>query len=553
MPTYPQGLFTFPGISDIMSGTYVCTHGVYPGRVLIRSVYAGGPPLETGDLKIQYGGDSWAIRDCRVVDRRDYLDPDQGVMTDWTLEDRRWRWEFGAIDGHYNRKGANGQIYRGSEKTPRQLVELLLQAMGETGRFQIRAALPSNIRPEVEWVAANPARELSALCDALGVRIVFDPSSNRVLIEPWYNGNVPYRDSVDFSGKGGMKPVTPSGILVVGDVTRVQSPLRLLPRVRDVDGSLKHPAELSYAASLAQLVNSDVTHWFETLRDDFDVVENETHRNLLIESMWRYFEIDEPGDAIRGYFGHRVKAENISLLLVERVPGQDGLVTTEGYVAGIFCSEFDENTDPNNPDGSDVVFTGSVRIENDYDFPYVVVDRQLYKWEGEGEDEKIVFPDLYVICSYNVRDVSDNGKWNLNTYQYTLELDGEPGVGPEVFRDGDLALEIVQQFDLTTAEPSGSFPTSNQGELDGVAWLMASVQADRWRGHQTAEAVYNEFFKAEMSGGIHAIEWSFSDRGAFTKIYENQEPLYVALSHDDRVLKAKTQRQVNAQEWRIPR
>jgi hypothetical protein len=100
-----------------------------------------------------------------------------------TFADRRWKWQFGRIDGVYNQekgldKDGNPEgpgLER--ERSPQNLAGLLFEAMGVAfGDYDV-SELPDDARPAVDWSNANPAAELGQLVDSLGCTIVLTPES----------------------------------------------------------------------------------------------------------------------------------------------------------------------------------------------------------------------------------------------------------------------------------------------------------------------------------------------------------------------------------------
>lgn len=151
---------TYPGVTAAHVVGFSGTESVdnQPGRFTLTLSQAA-TPAPTGTLVFTDGIRTVTIPGCRATSAR----PSPGGQFQITLEDRRWRWETGAVFGHYNRPFLSFVL---EQKTPRELAELLWDEMNETD-LDVRL-LPNDARPEVNWYAANPAEELIALLGSLG-------------------------------------------------------------------------------------------------------------------------------------------------------------------------------------------------------------------------------------------------------------------------------------------------------------------------------------------------------------------------------------------------
>ena len=145
--------------------------GVQPSVCMLYTVPHTQTLPQVATLTIKTLSDvTLTFRDCLLED------PKLSATTSgkyWTLpiKDRRWKWQYGAVYGHYNKPESNGTYTR--EKTPQELATILLDAMGEVGYDVSR--LPNTVRPEHRWDGAVPAAELDALCASLACVVVLNP------------------------------------------------------------------------------------------------------------------------------------------------------------------------------------------------------------------------------------------------------------------------------------------------------------------------------------------------------------------------------------------
>lgn len=156
---------TWPGLKAYYSMAMTLGDGIMPSVCVLTIPPQASDFAAEGTLELQCGTTRLRFPNCIV----DSFEP--GLST-WriTIFDRRWRWRFGGIWGRYNIRNRDQTIKEGTEKTPRELAKLCLEAMGETKYYV--DALPEEVRPEVDWDGDKPAEALQQLCDSLGFRIV---------------------------------------------------------------------------------------------------------------------------------------------------------------------------------------------------------------------------------------------------------------------------------------------------------------------------------------------------------------------------------------------
>lgn len=211
--------------------------GVAPSVCTIRTVPHLDHLEQHGDLIIgEEGRGELVIRDCLL------LSPTLGENRKWDLPilDRRWKWAYGTIDGVYNIKRPDKTLIR--EKTPRELAELLLKAMGET-KWDI-SRLPNFARPEVDWTDQTPAAMLDDLVTSLGCVLALDYFSDKVVIWPNGQGN-DLPDGETISRSLGLPGIAkPDKIICRSKRTLFQARFATEAVAKDTDGKIKKIADL---------------------------------------------------------------------------------------------------------------------------------------------------------------------------------------------------------------------------------------------------------------------------------------------------------------------
>jgi hypothetical protein len=110
---------------------------------------------------------------------------------------------------------------------------------------------PSGTNPCFNWEAEPPAQALQRLCDIFGRRVIYQLSTNSVLIAiPGRGRSLPVGLSASRHAPSINAPDRPSGIGIIGSPTRVQMRMLLEPVGKEWDGTYRPIDELSYAPTV---------------------------------------------------------------------------------------------------------------------------------------------------------------------------------------------------------------------------------------------------------------------------------------------------------------
>lgn len=217
--------------------------GVQPSVCMLYTVphVANLPSVGTLTIKTD-GGQTWTFRDCLVEDPK-LSTGTGGKYVTLPVKDRRWRWQFHTISGHYNKPRKNG-TYR-DERKPQELADLLLQLLGETG-FDV-SRLPNDARPERRWDATDVASALDELCAELGCIVVLNPATDAVEIWPVGQGQTLPAGGAIGRASTPVKKATPNFMRAVAAPTLFQATWECEAVGLDTDGQWKPLTQLSYA------------------------------------------------------------------------------------------------------------------------------------------------------------------------------------------------------------------------------------------------------------------------------------------------------------------
>ncbi len=116
----PQGKAHFTGLFDIRAASMTFSaHGITPSVCAITAVPRQGFASSQGTLEFEYGGTRIVFHDCSV-DLATLRFTRGGQLVTFNIKDRRWKWEYGSIDGRYNRRKPDGSVDREDKETKRR-------------------------------------------------------------------------------------------------------------------------------------------------------------------------------------------------------------------------------------------------------------------------------------------------------------------------------------------------------------------------------------------------------------------------------------------------
>jgi len=508
----PQGLATYDGIStdDVVSASMTFSHGITPSSCLFQMVPTLNlNPPPGGTLRFYWDGQAVAEFPDSIIDQGSIRRSGR-VIISLRILDRRWKWQYGEISGWYNRREPDGKLDPKLEKTPQELAELCLKAMGETN-FNV-GDLPNESRPEVNWVCANPANELANIVDSLGCRIVLQLDNTVKIHETGKGGNLPEPFNVNNDGFGINPTEKADKIKLHGAPIKFQSRLELEAVGKEKDGTVVPINQLSYRPP---------NGWeYETPYAFYNVTRQED-RKLAVETVFKWYRVvgqcdgtkDVPG--LTDDQGNPIAAETWQLLplaghLIQTQPDKDGVeVNKPAIIRGAY---WDGEAD----------FKNTKRFE--------VVDRQF---SIQAEDGIVVFTDptyalgaareslpatLDLETAYLVLDAN-----SCQHYRYSKERDtGDPKLGtePKILRHDE--IEHTKQAEYgSDCQVVGVFTNTQQVEKEADHWLDAEVNAIQTV--QTKDIEYADIRAIDVDGAIQQVSWSVGPSGGKTRASRNDE------------------------------
>jgi len=498
---------TYPGALDLeLGGNYTLSHGISPS---IMSIDVISPAEKTPinlveDVTFSDGLRQAVFKDCRIVDA-DVGVGMSGVTWKFQIQDHRWRWGFGYINGDYN----YGSTDKATIKSVRELAVILLDAMDEKARDV--SVLPSDEYPETHWDYDNPAQMLGDLAEQHGMLVCFDPIDLKVTLAKKGEGLDLTDDSHTNKEYTIDPPETPEKLVAVAEFTEHEVDLLLEAVGLDRDGTIKPLDELSYKPAAGW--GSDLIFFWDVGITDTD------DQTLASQSVYRWYRI-------KG--GQDVYKWKSNVKLAELLPVFSKLVTTEtetasdgtikkvrkpAYVHGIHW------------DGIGHLKVNTAATDKVLDAP--IVDEAtglikfrnpLYKWSADAQTAVPAEPEIYLRCT-------------VYSERHTREKEVGGIYGDKIVPCEDVVLQYVDENTVDVGVATNNLEAVNE-VMDEILTAYAKRYETSGAGTATYIGIFDTF---KLDGKIQQISWEVGESGAFTRVSVNSE-------HDFRVPTAKERR-----------
>jgi hypothetical protein len=270
-----RGVAVASGMPGLIEASYTCSHGATPSYVYLTVHPADFSRIPwVTDVYFNDTVNTLRVPDCRIVDATEMMSG-SGLIVRFAMQDHRWRWLHGSINGEYNLPAVRlryvprvpslqlqqgnppagflqefpdqftQQIQEWTKKSARELGRLLAEKMGEPVDV---SSLPDNQFPHVVWQGHNPARELQSLAEAYGCRLVYDPFNNRTMVARLGFGSAlpdGFPGEIQSDEYGFDPPEPPVAIVIYGGPMLVQARMKCEPVMMDFDGRFKYVDSVS--------------------------------------------------------------------------------------------------------------------------------------------------------------------------------------------------------------------------------------------------------------------------------------------------------------------
>lgn len=554
-----QGYITFPGIDQVIEGSFTLSHGITPSVCTLDIQPQADFVAAVGELVIVFGDVELVFPDCRIDQASFRYGPD-GLVWGLSIWDRRWRWQFGDLSGTYNERiplGQGGSIDAYTLRTPQQLLTLCLLAMGETA-FDVSQA-PNDSRPEVRWVNEVPARSLAELCDLLDCRVVLGLDNSVRVCRAGVGQDLP-SDGVMQDALLFHTPAQPDSITVVCAATRYQADFMLEAVGKDTNGNVVPINQLSYAPKAGWGLTAGTSpEFFEdlaiyapnlNLSQQQQQIQRSLHpspRDLACATVFRWYRVsmqapDQQGKKPQipgwgGKPGNRVAALwqilPIEDVMVQGYEDSDGLFhSSPAQVYGVWTTLHDLAYQPA-PVGT-IYDPDAFTIDTDRGI--VMFDEQVYilaqdqtpppppfawlpKSQWPPAAAFIKQAQLYLRCAVSVRD-PDTSAWDR--YRRVLASTGVLlGTPTRVLRHEEIRLDVAPVYGPNFAVKG--LTTTEQFVARECDYYLAAAAAE-YHLDTPQDRVYMGL-RADVApdGAVQQVTWSVGPRGATTRASRNTE------------------------------
>lgn len=588
----PDGIATFPGILQIVEASYTRAHGIQPGVASLTIAPQPGIVGELGDLVFAFEGTSengntvYTFTGCKL-DRFRFERDTRGLIVRLAALDRRWKWEFPTVSGTYNMRHENGELVTdlsqtqsqqtanlilNTEKTPQELAEICLEAMGEFG-YDI-SALPNDARPLVEWDHENAARALEDLCELLGCHVVLKMDDTVQVCRLGVGNDLPENLDIQIRSPGVDLPERPDAIRVICNRQRVQADLLLEAVGLDTDGQIKLIDDLSYIPRQQSFFGTPLTtpDYSRISAPYFLGIKDLKARELAKQTLWRWYRVKVPFQVL---LFDNANAESDPVLqpftvtsLQQIAPLEDMQVDQEvengqkqfkrawiwgvwgtdslGYVNGVTTLK---TLDPNFMAGELAVSQPVLGTDADFAKKSLYFggfsidkDRCIVKFsdivakfatavDGSGNvGESISGAILVLRTALCIRD-PDTRSWIR--YNKRRDYGTEFGTAPKDVKHDDVILNVANRYDSTFSyDPANGGPVTyantttvnhNRSDCDQAAEYYLDAAEQHYLAITPEIRTYTGFQAVELDGAIQQVTFNLSKAGATTTIARNTE------------------------------
>lgn len=508
-----QGLMSFPGVGQILGGTFTFSHGITPSIALIEVAPQNAPLGEIGTLEIRFGGITIRFPNSLLDANTLQID---GNGTVWRVEimDRRWKWQFGEIIGHYNLRNKDGELIEATKKTPQQLATLLLEAMREVG-FNV-ADLPNDVFPEVHWDDDNPAQMLAELVEELGCRIILTLTNVVTIRKTGAGAPLPATADLISKAAGINPPNLPDAVKAVCGPDQFQFLFKLEPYGKDLDGKWKPIDKLSYKPAAG---------WSFELPGLFSGVSDPKALLLAEKTVFKCYKATKSADnnltfPVIGEIEDIEQLLPLDDLLLETFVNEEG--EQERKPAIIWGQFYDgeeqlANTEEGTEVKTDWVLDGPKGL--------VTFSEYMYRYDRSASEAAIAPANIYLhaTCEYVMRP--KRGKRRLDR---SLRIPGAVGgVGNRIVKKYELNRKYIISYARTSSGGVGarqvSGIVSNEETLTTYLRRVLNAIIQEYQTLFPEDIVYAGIKQVTPDGAIQQVSWTVGAAGATTRASRNTE------------------------------
>lgn len=503
-----MSLFTvsYPGVQAVISGSYTLSRGFAPGSISLTIAPQGNNVPSVGTVTFARDGVALLTLPQCAVDAATVQRNTGGQIVQLTLMDRRWKWRFaGLVSGHYNQRDADSKLIEVTSKTRRQLVEICLQAMGETcGGLDL---LPTD-NPEVDWLANNPASEFADLLGNAGLELVMKTNGSITIVRPGVGALLPVNDLLVDAQQTVNPPEVPSVIRAVGGRTEIEGRLPLEAVGRDTDGTWKTIDELSYRPAAGW---GRIDAFFLAITDP-------VKRKLAQETVFRCYRIKSEGIPVPPSFDPITNRRQILPLIDRRLStytDENGeRRPNPSRTVGIYwIHNVGEPT--NSSFGANYLCFAKHQLDTDDGI--VTFDREIKKWDAVNK--RFGPAEMFLDCVY---PVASRSTWAYHHSYYDYPIAGGSGGIDVIKPDNTLAYLWEQRRANPESQTFNWVLKKSEVEMLEALAKYAQGRAAGYPIELATQGRYAGIVQIEPDGAIEQVTWEIGPP-TFTTASRNGE------------------------------
>lgn len=459
-----QSTFSFPGLDTFTNVDFVFNRGILPSVCLVEFPYVPSSPTQIGSMVFTFGNDKLTFTNCAFnrAHVRKVLRKGSPVWV-CQIQDRRWKWQCGEINGDYNRRLPDGSVIADDKKNPQELATLLLQAMGEQG-FDV-SVLPTTAWPRASWKAANPAAKLDELCRSFGCVVVLGFDDKVRICVTGIGASLDDAANLRFTMYPTIPTRNPAGVEVVASETVWQMTFECEAIGCEEDGSTKLLDDLSYTPAAPGWSGE----WWCAYRSV-----SEASRSLAFNYVYRWYRIKGLLGGGWQFPNCPVQVNGLSQLVFEDgilgAPiGLDGEpVLLKEILSGEFWTQgdFPVNSQPFTRYAGGFKFRGDIgTVITDY-------PALFFETSAGAPGQVQQFPaKLFITAACKIRNPNGDGF----VHHFKQNQFSANGGGFAILRHPELRRTIIQSYD-SSGNPGAVTDTQFAVESEMSAYLLAISQ-----------------------------------------------------------------------------
>lgn len=533
----PQALVEFEGLVAFESFAFTMGHGISPGQgeISILPQDPTIPPIV--DIRLTFGEEEIVLNDC-LIDSASYQYDQSGQIIALRFMDRRWQWQrFGKLSGRYNlrqkdfkivkdkekQKAAVGDAIADCERTPQELAELCLEAMGETD-FDV-SDLPNDARPTVDWDGVNPAEALADLCESLACRVVLQLDDTVAIRRAGIGAEVP-NGFVEALSESLNPPEKPSKLIILCAKNRYQDDLPLEAVGMDLDGEWKLVDDLSYKPPNGWTA-SDIHNMIGLT----DATADGRAKIAAKKTVGRCYRIKTPLE-IEGYEEKIIRLRQILPIEDEMVEQAEIMGTKKNKLAfvygvfdgGLVTQANTEDKIPAGVAGNVVPFTYSVDTEHGIvKFDDVVIKQSA----PGGAANAIAFAELKLRTAVSIRD-PETGAWIRHERSRKLSTDSD--TMPRYVKHDEIILTTARITKETNTNDSDGVKktetktVTNKSDVNKECDYYLDALEKEYRTDRPVSVLYIGLMGITLDGALQSVTWTIDGSvGGSTRLTRNDD------------------------------